>query len=402
MSVKVNSIGRTNIEVSIEGTLSSIECVARSTASRSIVKVSKSSRWFQLAVDGWRYDLSQQEPGTLLLKPSEPNGRSLPGFGLPEETVGRMHLEIHINEPVWVCKDNGLLVITSLKEPNPSAIFIYLAAGEHTGRPGSLNLPALPVFPPEAEIVTLLPDPAADSKQETDSERPTFLTKKNPRDGAEMVLIPDGDFRMGNKIDSDYPYRTNTLPDFFIYKDLVTVAQYMKFCSETGHQQPDAPKFDPSWEQLDHPIVNVSLYDAWEYCKWAGVRMPTEPEWEKAARGIDGRLFPWGNEWQEGKCVNGSNSQGGTGRVGQFDDSPYGLSDMAGNVCQLTTTSYEIIYRDRGDTRPDRIVVKGFPWKLKWDPSFEFMFWTANRQPARLDWYSEGAGFRCAADSDAF
>jgi formylglycine-generating enzyme required for sulfatase activity len=214
-----------------------------------------------------------------------------------------------------------------------------------------------------------------------------------------MVLIPAGEFWMGDDLDSDHRLTRETLPDFYMYKDLVTVAQYMKFCSETGRKKPAAPDFNPSWKHSDHPIVNVSLYDAWAYCKWAGVRMPTEPEWEKAARGTDGRRFPWGNEWREDKCANGNNSPGGTAPVGKYTDSPYGLSDMAGNVCQLTVTTHTRIYRDRGDPRPDTIVVKGNSWK--WNYSFDLFFRSAHRAPLPLDWSDPVIGFRCAADADS-
>jgi len=398
MSARVNSIGKTAIEVTIEGETENVEYIAKSTTGQSIVKVSKASRWFQVWIDGWRYDMSQETPGVLLLKPSEPNAGCIPGFGLPETGVGHMDLEVHVNEPVWVCKNDHMLVITGLWEPALCAVFIYLAVGEHTGRPDSWNSPPLPVFPPSAETVTLIPKVTTTPSMETGSENKVFPTKTNPRDGATMVLIPAGEFWIGDDMDTDYRRAKKTLPDFYMYKDLVTVAQYMKFCNETGHEKPHAPDFNPSWQLSDHPIVNISLYDAWDYCKWAGVRMPTELEWEKAARGTDGRVFPWGNEWKESKCANGNNSQRSTVPVGKYTDSPYGLSDMAGNVCQLTVTSYETIPRDRGDTRPDTIVVKGNSWK--WNLSLDLFFRSAHRARLPLDRSADVIGFRCAADAD--
>jgi len=91
----------------------------------------------------------------------------------------------------------------------------------------------------------------------------------------------------------------------------------------------------PKWGWIDnHPIVNVSWNDAKAYADWAGVVLPTEAQWEKAARGTDGRIYPWDNEWDAIKCVNFTNSKSGTKPVGSIlsGSSPYECLDMAGNV----------------------------------------------------------------------
>ena len=123
-------------------------------------------------------------------------------------------------------------------------------------------------------------------------------SKLNTKDGAEMVQVPAGDFMMGADLVKDSEERNInnatrhkvTLDGYWIYKYDVTVAQYRKFCTETGHAMP----VDPSWGwRDDHPIVNVNWDDANQYAKWAGGSLPTEAQWEKAARGADGRAVPW-------------------------------------------------------------------------------------------------------------
>jgi serine/threonine-protein kinase len=159
----------------------------------------------------------------------------------------------------------------------------------------------------------------------------------NPNDGAEMVWVPAGTFTMGSgdgkKIDNndETPSHQVYLDGYWIYKTEVTVGQYKKFCAATGHQMPRAPSW--GWQDT-HPIVNVSWDDAQAYCAWAGVKLPTEAQWEKAARGTDGRIYPWGNEFSSSKAWTSESGATHTAPVGSFPDgaSPYGCLDMAGNV----------------------------------------------------------------------
>jgi serine/threonine-protein kinase len=175
-----------------------------------------------------------------------------------------------------------------------------------------------------------------------------------------MILIPGGEFVMG---DDDTVPRHNrrqkvTLPGYHIYKNLVTVEMYEKFCVATGRSMPPVPversrnlstatgrsrhplwDFNRNWSNKEHPIVNVSWEDAKAYCDWAGVKLPGEAQWEKAARGTDGRKYPWGNTFDRSKLRCSKTSYfdaGGTAPVGSFPKgaSPYGVLDMAGNVWQ--------------------------------------------------------------------
>jgi formylglycine-generating enzyme required for sulfatase activity len=163
----------------------------------------------------------------------------------------------------------------------------------------------------------------------------------------EMVLIPAGEFLMGSDPekdkyaeDNEQPQHSLYLPDYYIAKTPVTNAQYAAFV-EAGHKPPKHWKGKkPPQGKKDHPVVNVSWHDAMAYCKWLAeltgkaYRLPSEAEWEKAARGTEGRIYPWGNEWDAERCNTKGGGKGGKTRVGPYPQgaSPYGLLDMAGNV----------------------------------------------------------------------
>jgi iron(II)-dependent oxidoreductase len=192
--------------------------------------------------------------------------------------------------------------------------------------------------------------------------QPKITERINPKDGAVMVYIPEGEFIMGTSdaqidalllqfpdwatvtyrswLDYEKPQRRVYLDGYWIYKHEVTVTQYRKFCDETGHQMPEAPLW--GWQD-NHPIVYVSWDDAVAYCQWAGVELPTEAQWEKAARGTDGRIYPWGNEWDASKCNNYNTGPKRTTPVGSYPQgaSPYGLMDMAGNVWEWCADWYD-------------------------------------------------------------
>jgi sulfatase modifying factor 1 len=152
--------------------------------------------------------------------------------------------------------------------------------------------------------------------------------RRNMPDDAEMVWVPEGEFLMGDD------KRRVHVDDYWIYKYPVTVAQYMAFCDATGHERPNKPEW--GWRH-DHPVVNVSWHDASAYCDWAGVSLPTETEWEKAARGTDGRQFPWGNEWDADKCQCSHKEYGDAKSTAPVTDYPEGISScgawhMAGSA----------------------------------------------------------------------
>ena len=178
-------------------------------------------------------------------------------------------------------------------------------------------------------------------------------------DGAVMVLVPGGSFIMGTDYDPYVPIpdmHQVTLTGYFMYKYEVTVAQYRAFCAATSHALPPFPsqyiwEGKSSWANAtlqQHPIVNVTWYDAQAYANWAGVELPTEAQWEYASRGMQGFNYPWGgivtatdpyNGFSSSSCANeysSSHRGGGTWPVGSFsmDKSWCGVQDMAGNVVE--------------------------------------------------------------------
>jgi sulfatase modifying factor 1 len=175
------------------------------------------------------------------------------------------------------------------------------------------------------------------------STAPSRPDAVNARDGADLLWIPPGEFLMGsdNGDSGEGPVHPVLLDGFWIYRTPVTVAQYRVFYASLGRPL----RSEPHWGwQDDHPMVNVNWEYACEYARWAGAALPTEAQWEYAARGTDGRLFPWGNEWDPEKCRHSvSAAKVGVSTVGSYlpGASPFGVLDMAGNVWEWTADWYD-------------------------------------------------------------
>ena len=154
--------------------------------------------------------------------------------------------------------------------------------------------------------------------------------------GIELVHIPAGSFLYGEN------NREIALPEYWIGRTPVTNAQYERFILTTKYPAPSNwRKGKPPDGKQDHPVDSVTDDDAQAYCRWAGLQLPTEQEWEKAARGTNGRIWPWGNEAPSNSLCNFGGVVGGTTPVGRYSpqgDSPYGCADMAGNVWELTAS----------------------------------------------------------------
>ncbi len=167
-----------------------------------------------------------------------------------------------------------------------------------------------------------------------------------PRAGArrlqcDLCLVPGGEFAR----DRDRVY----LPDFKIGKYPVMNEQYDLFLEANPHYPPPPEREGPP----DAPVSKVSWYDAWAFCHWGGYRLPTALEWEKAARGTDGRKYPWGNDYDESFISRG---QLHSVRAHPQGASPYGCEDMLGNVCEWTATL----------SGGDQAIQKGFSYGYRW------------------------------------
>ena len=185
----------------------------------------------------------------------------------------------------------------------------------------------------------------------------------------ELVRVPAGEFIMGSDktqdpqaYDDELPQGRVTLPEYWIGKTEVTNAQYATFVTSAGHAAP------PDWSggrmpegKENHPVTNVTWDDAVAFSQWAGrvagrtIRLPSEAEWEKAARGADGRIYPWGNDPPDEKLCNFNNNAGHTTPVGTYPAgaSPYDVLDMAGNAWEWTDSLYMAYPYQTADGRED-------------------------------------------------
>ncbi len=265
----------------------------------------------------------------------------------------------------------------------------------------------------------------------------------------DMVLVPAGEFMMGASAEKgglpdEQPMRLIYLGAFWIDRYEVTNAAYQEFVQATNYQAPaNAAANLTLWEQNrpipgieQHPVVNVSWLDAVAFCRWATKRLPTEAEWEKAARGTDGRTYPWGNEWSIDK---GNSASYWAGKTVQFADSaeweafwlkglgaevskarglkgeiltlpvgsfpagasPYGALDMAGNAAEWVQDWYNPNhYRSASLTNPqgpERGAIKAMRGGSWLKPAISLR--TSDRDWGTMDSRPSGTGFRCAKDS---
>ncbi len=295
-----------------------------------------------------------------------------------------------------------------------------------TRTPRPTNTPAptdTPVPPTEVPTETPVPPTAATEEEDAEAapsptevptEEPTATTP--PTDTPEpataiaedMVEVPGGTFIMGSDSGekNEAPQHEVDLPTFYIDRFEVNNEQFAAFVEVTGYQtlleQQGSNKTWRSYAEGKelHPVVKVAWEDAIAYCEWASKRLPTEEEWEKAARGTDGRMYPWGNEWDPSRCNAKESGLRGTVAGGSFGSgvSSYGVEDMSGNVWEWTSSPFQAYpgstYEDPFYS-PEHKVTRGGGW---FDDKAQLR--AANRSAATTSTANDDLGFRCVKDAN--
>jgi formylglycine-generating enzyme required for sulfatase activity len=218
-----------------------------------------------------------------------------------------------------------------------------------------------------------------------------------------MAYVPGGEFMMGSDAGDEYerPQHKVTVKPFFIDLYEVTCEDYQKFILATNHQAPSnwiGGRYPPG--AMRRPVTGVTWDDAVAYAAWIGKRLPTEQEWEFAARGAEGRCYPWGNEWKSGLANADTSSLGHLADVGAYSSgtSPFGLFDLVGNAWEWTTSDLTAYPGGQlpKQSAEDLKVIRGGYWKSNLNQAT-----TTFRRgiPARGDYEYDNTGFRCAKDA---
>jgi eukaryotic-like serine/threonine-protein kinase len=275
----------------------------------------------------------------------------------------------------------GMEMLTKNRYPSVADFRLALQQARQATSPASQRLPPLP--PGLANDVG--------GKAPAPLSRPITIRpaekSANSDVQIEWVDIPAGEFKFGEE------RRPCRLPAFQISRHPVSNQQYRSFLAANPGQR--APEYWKGREfprsKARHPVVGVSLLDALAFCMWLGARLPTDEEWEKAARGIDGRSYPWGEEWADGLYCNNLDARiGGTTPVDKYPRgcSPYGVWDMAGNTWEWTASEHQ---------GPHMHILCGGSWRV----FSRFAVRVFQRDRCLLEDMRDDLGFRCARTIDA-
>jgi len=307
--------------------------------------------------------------------------------------------------PVWVWPVAGVVLIligygifggfspTSLEEPEETGVSQAFTA--YTNTPTSETISSTPT--PEPEITptitfTVIP---------TETPTPAFpagTEATNPKDSAAMIYVPPGDFNMGTFGSYEEALHTVYLDGYWIYKTEVTNAMF-RLCIELGECTEPVGQY--GW--WDRPFEYASWGDAYIYCRWAENRLPTEAEWEKAARGTDGRTYPWGEGIDHSLALYDNYKGGGTTKVGSYPEgaSPYGLLDMAGNVWEWVADWYDDSYYQNSPAQNPPGPESGglWPYRVLRGGSYNSSIEELRSAYRMFDRSSTVHGFRCASST---
>lgn len=369
-------------------------------------------------------------------RPARPLHQVIPGYSeRVSDTIGRM-IEKHPEKRFRSLREarEAVLALQAQLEKEDekksgTTVMVSRPAGTKPPRaarwPGiaavlvlSLALPALffwrrSILPKRAESVSIKPEP----KVEGAVTKSRALTRSVVTETGEMLLVEAGEFRMGNDqgrnalkgaLQNEAPQHSVYVRAFYIDKFEVTNRHYRRFCEATGRHLPPNPSGFPNYvDRPDHPVINISWDDARAFAAWTGKRLPTEAEWERAARGSDSRLYPWGNDYRPGKAnLQDTGSLPQIAAVGSFkeDVSPLGVMDLAGNVFEWVEDRYALYPGNPGrlaDSERLHRVIRGGGFLLGSE-----MARTTNRGSHLPQIESAGGrdsfiGFRCSVDADA-
>ncbi len=264
------------------------------------------------------------------------------------------------------------------------------------------EVPTFTPFPFDYFYETVTPEPGANA-----------ITKTLGKDESEMVFIPAGSFLMGSDDDTalsaSKPSHQVILKGYWIDRFEVSNAQFTK-CVQSGYcymprdvSSSTRTDYFTNTRYADYPVIHVDWNQAYAYCAWAGKRLPTEAEWEKAARGTDGRLYPWGNEMPDELPMQVNLfGDGDTAPVDSFPQgvSPYGVYNMEGNVWEWTADQYDPYYYGKSPSENPKSVTGGNEYSIRgysWAYPFKRYEVSARNSSYILN-HTYDLGFRCAMD----
>jgi formylglycine-generating enzyme required for sulfatase activity len=348
-------------------------------------------------------------------EPNQQQNMSIPGVDVPEKENEHPVIRSSIKFRVIASIAGGLVILSLLLWGSPRLFQNRPAAtveltNTTQNNIGSLEQVSLTATAQSEPMIT--PSPTATSVPATATLG--ISSSMTGNDGMTLLYVPAGEFTMGsnNGNPGEKPAHPIYLDAFWIDKTEVTNKMYSSCVAAGVCKEPTSRSGDTNTrssyysnpEFNNYPVIYVYWDMAKTYCEWAGRRLPTEAEWEKAARGTDGRSYPWGNESPNEMLANYARGVGATTEVGEYPNgaSPYGALDMAGNVWEWVNDWYDVNYYAtlgedarnlQGPTNGRYRVLRGGSWSFSGDRvRSSYRYWS----PASYSGFYGGFGFRCA------